>query len=141
MGGVRVVLHAYKGEVDLALNVAKTGRFFFSFPPSVVYKKEYQEVAKAIPQQALLLETDSPSLGAGGPSERNEPAKISIGAAKIAELRGVSVDKIAEVTTRNAVRLFGEHVLGEALKAPPAVVLSSSKPARWRKETERLNGS
>eukprot|EP00927_Polykrikos_kofoidii_P074556 TRINITY_DN70562_c0_g1_i1.p1 TRINITY_DN70562_c0_g1~~TRINITY_DN70562_c0_g1_i1.p1 ORF type:complete len:294 (-),score=39.47 TRINITY_DN70562_c0_g1_i1:488-1246(-) len=102
-------MHAFKGDARLAAAAASAapGRLFFSFPPSLVYKWEYQEAARVVPVEALLLETDSPSLGAGGPRERNEPCKISIAAAKLAELRSLSVEDVAELTTKNALRVFG----------------------------------
>lgn len=133
--GVSGTLHAYKGKVGPAVEAARTGRLFFSFPPSIVYKKEYQTVACALPSDCLLLETDSPSLAAGGPRERNEPGCIYIAAQKIAELRGVTVDEVAEQTTRNALRLFAKSAEGlrEALGAPLSSHAHERKSMRWRK--------
>jgi len=135
--GVSCVMHAYKGAVALAVDAANKG-LFFSFPPSIVYKSEYQEVARALPLTSLLLETDSPSLGASGPKERNEPCRIGVAAAKIAELRGLSVHEVAEATTKNAARLFATsaRALVEAIERGPAEAVcgrEEKKTARWRR--------
>lgn len=136
---VHGVLHAYKGEVALAVEVARTGRLLFSFPPSIVYKREYQEAARALPLEVLLLETDSPSLGATGPKERNEPSKIGLAAAKIAELKCLAVEKVAAATTRNALRLFGPTAPTlVAMVVEPSAPLAGAggpekRPPRWRK--------
>eukprot|EP00928_Gymnodinium_smaydae_P029610 TRINITY_DN22252_c0_g2_i1.p1 TRINITY_DN22252_c0_g2~~TRINITY_DN22252_c0_g2_i1.p1 ORF type:complete len:377 (+),score=71.38 TRINITY_DN22252_c0_g2_i1:85-1215(+) len=131
--GARGVMHAYKGDVDMAVQAARNNRLLFSFPPSIVYKKEYQNVAKALPLEALLLETDSPSLAAGGPKERNEPAFIHLAAAKIADLHGVSLEAVADVTTRNALKLFGPLAEGLVKTVEAALASKASKTARWRK--------
>mmetsp|Transcript_161350 Transcript_161350/g.309939 ORF Transcript_161350/g.309939 Transcript_161350/m.309939 type:complete len:389 (+) Transcript_161350:112-1278(+) len=130
---VHGVLHAYKGDVSLAVEAARTGRLYFSFPPSIVYKKEYQEAAQALPPHVLLLETDSPSLGATGPKERNEPAKIVLAAAKLAELKCMAVEKVAAITTRNAVRLFGPTTPALVALALEASDGPEKRPPRWRK--------
>eukprot|EP00913_Durusdinium_trenchii_P006490 g6100.t2 len=100
------VMHAYKGPAWLAAEAAQLGRLYFSFPPSLVYKWEYQEAVKALPLERLLLETDSPSLGSRGPKARNEPGFIREAAQKMAELKGLTVEEVAAVTTRNALQLF-----------------------------------
>eukprot|EP00929_Paragymnodinium_shiwhaense_P065003 TRINITY_DN32634_c0_g1_i1.p1 TRINITY_DN32634_c0_g1~~TRINITY_DN32634_c0_g1_i1.p1 ORF type:complete len:383 (-),score=46.85 TRINITY_DN32634_c0_g1_i1:199-1347(-) len=139
--GVRGVMHAYKGDVNAAVEAAKAGRLLFSFPPSTVYKREYQEVAKAVPLDSLLLETDSPSLGAGGPKERNEPGFINLAARKIAELRKVPVEDIVSITTRNAIRLFGcglpkFRTTLEASLQPRFTSEAGKKPPRWSKKVD-----
>jgi len=134
----QAVMHAYKGDPELAVDAANTCGLFFSFPPSIVYKQEYQAAAKALPDEALLLETDSPSLAAGGPKERNEPSRIGLAAAKIAELRGTTLEDIAELTTRNASRLFGTSVVGlDAFMEPRDA--GGKKTTRWRQGAKEMN--
>ncbi|CAK9071487.1 unnamed protein product [Durusdinium trenchii] len=106
VGATMAVMHAYKGPAWLAAEAAQLGRLYFSFPPSLVYKWEYQEAVKALPLERLLLETDSPSLGSRGPKARNEPGFIREAAQKMAELKGLTVEEVAAVTTRNALQLF-----------------------------------
>ncbi|CAE7648153.1 tatdn3-b [Symbiodinium sp. CCMP2456] len=128
-------MHAFKGPAALAVQATKTGRLWFSFPPSLVYKWEYQEAVKALPLERLLLETDSPSLAAAGPKARNEPGLIRAAAEKMAELKGVTLEEVAAVTTQNAVHLFGKASPGlQACALPAASDTSSGKASRWRRD-------
>jgi TatD DNase family protein len=67
-----------------------------------------QSVAREAPLDAIVIETDSPY---GAPQryrgKRNEPAYVVEAAAKIAELRGISLEEVAGATTANALRLLG----------------------------------
>jgi len=132
----QAVMHAFLGDPSLAVEAAKTGRVFFSFPPSTVYKYEYQEVVKALPVDVLLLETDSPKLGARGSKERNEPGFIGIAAAKLAELKNISVEEVAHRTSLNALKLFGASApaLVEMLNGAVLIPGADLKRARWRKD-------
>ncbi|CAE7829719.1 tatdn3-a, partial [Symbiodinium necroappetens] len=134
---VRGVMHAFKGAAALAVQASKTGRLWFSFPPSLVYKWEYQEAVKALPLERLLLETDSPSLAAAGPKARNEPGFIRAAAEKMAELKGVTLEEVASVTTQNAVYLFGKASPRlQACAVPAAPDTSSGKASRWRRDAK-----
>jgi TatD DNase family protein len=83
--------------------------FYISFSGIVTFKNAdpLREVAAYVPNDRLLLETDSPYLAPeplrGG---RNEPAFIVHVAARLAEVRETSVDVIAAITTRNTEKLF-----------------------------------
>jgi TatD DNase family protein len=67
-----------------------------------------QDAVRRVPLERLLLETDGPYL-APEPrrGRRNEPSLLLFTAARVAELKEVSLDDLAEVTSANAVRLFG----------------------------------
>ncbi|CAE7498297.1 tatdn3-a [Symbiodinium natans] len=139
---IQGVMHAYKGPAALALQAAKSGRLWFSFPPSLVYKWEYQEAVKALPLECLLLETDSPSLAAAGPKARNEPGFIRAAAEKMAELKGVTLQQVAAATTRNAVHLFGKASPGLqacCMTAPPSN--PTGKTSRWRRDVKDNEGN
>jgi TatD DNase family protein len=65
------------------------------------------EVAKAMPLENLLLETDAPYLSpVPHRGQRNESSYIPLIAQKIADLRGITLEEVASVTTENARRLF-----------------------------------
>ncbi len=102
------VFHCFSGDMDMAEKAIAMG-FHISIAGPVTFKnaKKIHEVAKIIPDDYLLIETDSPYL-APEPyrGKRNEPAFIVQTAKKIAELRDVNIEDIARITTLNAKRLF-----------------------------------
>lgn len=103
-GARRVLLHAFDGKAGAALEGAAAG-YFFSIPPSIVRSPQKQKLVRQLPLASLLLETDSPVLGPD-PTTRNEPANIRMACRAVAELKGVSEETVARVTTENARRLF-----------------------------------
>jgi len=107
--GVRGVIHCFTGNSGFALKLMELG-FYISFSGIVTFRNasEIREAAKIVPDDLLLIETDSPFL-APEPhrGKKNEPAFVKHVAAELAKLRGCSVERIAEITTANAMRLFG----------------------------------
>jgi TatD DNase family protein len=107
-GGVRGVLHCFTGTQWLADQGLEIG-FLISLSGIVTFKnaRDLQEVAKNIPEDRLLVETDAPFLAPvpnrGKPCE---PAFVADTAAFVAELRDTSVDQLAASTTANFFRLF-----------------------------------
>lgn len=100
----KVMMHAFDGKASHAMAGVEKN-FMFSIPPSVVRSEQKQKLAKAIPLENLLLETDSPVLGVD-PKSRNEPQFLIESAKKIAELKSISLDKVIEATAQNANNLF-----------------------------------
>jgi len=102
-------MHCYTGSLESAKAYLDFG-FYISFSGSVTFKNAHnlQEVARFVPADRLLVETDSPYL-APVPmrGKRNEPAYVRYVAEKVAELRGVPMDALTAQTDRNAERLFG----------------------------------
>jgi len=104
----RGVFHCFSGSMELAKAALDLG-FFISFSGIVTFKKAdaLREVAKYVPLDRLLVETDCPFL-APIPyrGKRNEPAHVSRVADVIAELKGISRDEVAFATAENFVRIF-----------------------------------
>ncbi|HPJ02198.1 MAG TPA: TatD family hydrolase [Candidatus Limiplasma sp.] len=102
------VMHCYTGSLESAKVYLNMG-LNISFSGSVTFKnaRNLQEVARFVPLDRLLIETDSPYL-APVPmrGQRNEPAYVRYVAEKIADLRGMDVQELAEQAARNTERLF-----------------------------------
>jgi TatD DNase family protein len=107
-GGLNGVMHAFCGSADTATACLGFG-MHLSFGGMLTFKKNesLRQVAVPLPVDRLLVETDAPYL-APTPfrGKRNEPAHVRLTAACLAELRGVSKEDIAAVTTANARRVF-----------------------------------
>ena len=104
----RGVMHCFGGSLQEAWRAVEMG-FMLGIGGVVTFKNATMaEVAKAVPLDRLLLETDAPYLSpVPHRGERNESSYIPLIAQKIADLRGISVDAVAEQTTANASQLFG----------------------------------
>lgn len=104
-GAGRVLLHAFDGRAAAAAPAVEAG-YFFSIPPSVVRSAQKQNLVRRLPLSSLLLETDSPVLGAT-PGVRNEPSELLVALRAVAELKQVPEEAVAEAVQENAIRLFG----------------------------------
>ena len=103
------VIHCFSGGGNDARRALDLG-FHLSIPGTVTYKKNdaLREIVRTFPDNRILLETDCPFL-APEPlrGKDNEPAYIIHTACKVAEVRGVLLERIAEITATNAKKLFG----------------------------------
>lgn len=102
------VIHCFSGDMKFAEAVLDLG-FYISIPGIVSFKnaKELHEVAKNIPLERMLIETDGPFLApAPYRGKRNEPAFLPFTANSIASLRQMDINEIALHTTKNAEILF-----------------------------------
>ncbi len=106
--GVNGVMHCFSGDADFALKCVEAG-YYIALGGAVTFKnaKEAKQVAKEVPLEKLLLETDAPFL-APHPfrGKLNEPAGIKLVAREIANLRGIGFEEVANITSDNAERLF-----------------------------------
>ncbi len=102
------VMHCFVDDIDTAMAAIELN-FYISFSGIVTFKNatELKEVAKQVPEDKLLVETDSPYL-APVPfrGKQNQPAFVRHVAEYLAELRGVTLARIADVSTANYKRLF-----------------------------------
>ena len=108
-GKLRGVLHCYSDSVEIALEYLKLG-FYISLAGPVTFNnaRVLKEVAKIVPLDRLLIETDSPYLTpTPNRGKRNEPAYVRYVAAEIAELREMSCDELIKATNKNTKKLFG----------------------------------
>ena len=110
------IAHAFNGSEQQAGEFVKLG-FKLGFGGAVTYERALQirRLATALPLSALVMETDSPDIpphwlyrtaeqrAAGQPQGRNEPAQLPKIAEVVAQLRGISLQALAEATTRNAL--------------------------------------
>ncbi len=109
------VLHCFTGTAEEAEEVLRRG-FYLSLSGVVTFKKSIalQEIAKSVPLDRLLIETDSPFLAPQSKrGQKNEPAYVVEVAKKIAEIKGVSEEAIATQTSKNTQKLFSLSVLKE----------------------------
>ena len=102
------VMHCFSSSVEVAKEVLKLGGYI-SFSGTVTFKnaRSLVDVVKMTPLDKILIETDAPYL-APEPNRgsRNEPAFVKYTAKKIADLKEISLSKIAEITTANAMRFY-----------------------------------
>jgi TatD DNase family protein len=101
------VFHSFSGELQFLESILALN-YHVSFTGPVTFKNvNYNKLIEAVPPQQLLLETDSPFL-APVPfrGKRNEPSYLRYIAEKIAQVKGITTDKLAEITSENAKNLF-----------------------------------
>lgn len=109
-GGVTGVLHCFTSSADLARKALDAG-FFISLSGIVTFKnaKDLQEVAKFLPADRILVETDAPFLApVPNRGKTCEPAFVADTAAFVANVRGEPIEQLAATTTANFFSLFGK---------------------------------
>jgi TatD DNase family protein len=102
------VMHCFTETLEVA-QAAMELNFYISFSGIVTFRNAVaiKEVAKAVPLERMLIETDSPYLApVPHRGKTNEPGWVRHVAEEIARLRGISVEAVAEATTANFFRLF-----------------------------------
>lgn len=107
-GPVSGVMHSYCGDAEYAKRFLAMG-LHISFAGMITYKtaESIRQVARTIPADRILIETDSPYLApVPHRGKRNEPAFVVHTAAAIAEFREISLEEFGRITTQNAESLF-----------------------------------
>ncbi|MQR88635.1 YchF/TatD family DNA exonuclease [Bacillus megaterium] len=103
------IMHCFTGSIEVARQCMDMN-MYISFGGPVTFKnaKKPKEVATELPLDKLLIETDCPYLTPHPfRGKRNEPGYVSYVAEQIAELKGITYEELAEITTANAKKLFG----------------------------------
>jgi TatD DNase family protein len=87
----------------------RLGEFYFGLGGSITYNRSATDpVVLSIPQDRILLETDAPYLTPSAfKGQKNEPGFMLDVAQTISEIKGVSLEELAALTTANAEKLFG----------------------------------
>lgn len=102
------IMHSYSGSLEMAQKFVELG-MMISFSGVVTFKKatDVQEAAQGLPLDKILVETDAPYLAPVPKRGReNKTAYTRYVVEKIAELRGLSVEELAQATYENAMRIF-----------------------------------
>lgn len=100
------VVHSYTGSLEEAKQFLNLG-LYLGFNGIITFARQYDEIIRYVPIGRILLETDSPYLTPEPyRGRRNEPLYVIEVAKKIAELKNISVQEVAEQTTKNVTSLF-----------------------------------
>jgi len=100
------VIHCFASDLDFAEKILDTG-FHLSFTGLITFVKELEEVIVKVPLEKMMVETDSPYLSPKPHrGKKNEPAYVLHVAEKIAELKKISLEEVAQCTTNTALGLF-----------------------------------
>lgn len=115
---LRGIFHCFSDGIDEAKKVMALGGFYMGIGGNITYKKSgMAEVVEQIPLEYIVLETDAPYLtpepyrsSKNKSDKRNEPAHIAIVAQKIAEIKKITFDEVAAITTQNAQKIFANSL-------------------------------
>ncbi len=100
------VMHCFSGDEDLAWQYFSLG-LMISFTGLITFSKNWDALIRKVPLNKIMIETDTPYMTPEPyRGERNEPMLVQYVANRIAEIRGVKLERIAEITTNNAKQLF-----------------------------------
>lgn len=100
------VMHCFSGDEDLAWKYFGLG-LMISFTGLITFSQQWDNLIRRLPGDKFMIETDSPFMTPEPyRGQRNEPILVKFVAQKIAEIKNLSVERVAELTTRNARNLF-----------------------------------
>jgi TatD DNase family protein len=105
------IFHCFGGTIEDAEKIISLGTFKMGIGGVVTYKNStLPEVLKQIDLKHLVLETDAPYLPpVPFRGKRNESSYVKLVAQKLAEIKNISLEEVADITTKNAFEIFGEH--------------------------------
>jgi TatD DNase family protein len=121
-GEFKAILHCYSSKPDLAARGLAQGTYI-SFSGILTFKnaEEIRMIAKSAPLDRILVETDAPYLApVPHRGKINEPAYVTHTLRQLAELKGMSAEALAEITTNNFFRLFPKVQAPSSFRNAPA---------------------
>ncbi len=100
------VIHCFSGDEDLAWKYFKLG-LLISFTGLITFSQKWDDLIRKIPLDRIMIETDTPYMTPEPyRGERNEPVLVQYVAKRIAEIKNLKIEKVAEVTSETARQLF-----------------------------------
>ncbi len=114
----RGVLHCFSGDARMAADAIRMG-FYISIPGTITYpsNETLRDLVREVTLDRILLETDCPYLTpVPFRGKRNEPAYVRIAAEKVAEVKGLTIEDVARITTKNVRDLFGIRLWDQSAK-------------------------
>ena len=100
------VIHCFSGDEDLAWKYFRLG-LMVSFTGLITFSQQWDDLIRKIPLDKVMIETDTPYMTPEPyRGQRNEPLLVQYVAKRIADIRGIKIEKVAEITTANARHLF-----------------------------------
>lgn len=100
-----VLLHCFSGAPKF-IQEAIDQQWYFTIPTAIAFKKIFQDLAKTVPLDRILLESDAPFLAPSPELEFNEPKYVRGVAEEIARIKGYTIQEVAAITTSNTHRFF-----------------------------------
>jgi TatD DNase family protein len=100
-----VVMHSFSGDVETAFECVDRG-YYISISTAVTSRKKNRLLAKEIPLEHIITETDSPYLSPFPEKKRNEPANVIYAVKEIAKIKSIDEKEVSKVTTENAIKIF-----------------------------------
>ena len=102
IGISKAVFHWYSGPNEVLKKILDNG-YFVSATPAVWHSPKHRNAIEMTPVESILLETDTPVKYGGVPSEPSDVTKVLN---MVAKIKNISIDKLADITTNNACKLF-----------------------------------
>jgi len=100
------VMHCFSGDENLAWQYFSLG-LMISFTGVITFSAQWNDLIRKVPNEKIMIETDCPYMTPEPyRGKRNEPVLVKYVAQRIAEIKNLSLDRVAEITTRNARELF-----------------------------------
>jgi TatD DNase family protein len=100
------VIHCFSGDEDLAWKYFRLG-LIISFTGLITFSQQWDDLIRKIPLDKVMIETDTPYMTPEPyRGQRNEPLLVQYVAKRIADIRGIKIEKVAEITTANARHFF-----------------------------------